>query len=583
MRIIQIVICSLFTIAMYAQPLPKSMTLEEKGMMQQYLNNVIQSSSKSITNLSNPRSIAEWEELEGIVIAWEDFSKKLQSEIVKHASQEGVVYIMAKNPQSVKSYLENNNIEVTENIQIIKAEYNSLWIRDYGPNSVYLDDVDSLVMVDWIYNRPRYKDDKLSNTIGPLLNVPVIELNKQPDDLVHTGGNYMCNGAGQAFSSKLVLTENGPNATFGISDQDEDDIKAIMNKYMGIDEYVLMTELPYDEIHHIDMHMKMLDEETLIVGQYPDGVADGPQIEANLQYVLENFKTRYNRPFKVHRITMPPSKNGNYPDTYGDYRTYANALIINKTVLVPIYNTEYDAPALATWQKALPGHKIVGLDCVDIIKLSGAIHCITKEIGAKNPIWITHKSIQEPNPTISSDFEINAIIKHKYEIAKAEVHYSTDGGQIYYTVPLENTATDTWSTNLSEATAGKDSTIYYITAESVNAKETQSPQTGSNGGGWKYYQTIVDTDQIDHSLSVGDIFPNPASAITAIPIDVPKTCEINVELYDILGKKIATIHNGTYSQNSKHVFMQAKDYRAGSYFVKININNQVITRKLIIQ
>ena len=47
----------------------------------------------------------------------------------------------------------------------------------------------------------------------------------------------------------------------------------------------------YDGIHHIDMHMKLLDESTLLVSEYPTGVADGPQIEANLQYVLSNFTT----------------------------------------------------------------------------------------------------------------------------------------------------------------------------------------------------------------------------------------------------------------------------------------------------
>lgn len=50
-----------------------------------------------------------------------------------------------------------------------------------------------------------------------------------------------------------------------------------------------METLPYDGIHHIDMHMKLLDEETLLVSKYPTGVADGPQIEANIQYVLNNF------------------------------------------------------------------------------------------------------------------------------------------------------------------------------------------------------------------------------------------------------------------------------------------------------
>ena len=70
-----------------------------------------------------------------------------------------------------------------------------------------------------------------------------------------------------------------------------------MNEFMGITNYIKMEELPFDAIHHIDMHMKLLNEETLLVAEYPEGVSDGPQIEENLQYILDNFTTKYGTPF----------------------------------------------------------------------------------------------------------------------------------------------------------------------------------------------------------------------------------------------------------------------------------------------
>ena len=45
------------------------------------------------------------------------------------------------------------------------------------------------------------------------------------------------------------------------------------------------------------MHMKLLNEETLLVGEYPTGIADGPQIEANIQYVLANFQNTFGKQF----------------------------------------------------------------------------------------------------------------------------------------------------------------------------------------------------------------------------------------------------------------------------------------------
>ncbi len=127
------------------------------------------------------------------------------------------------------------------------------------------------------------------------------------------------------FSSKLIVNEN-PSHTIA-------EIDTIMKKYMGLNRYCFMETLPYDGIHHIDMHMKLLDEETIMVGQYPAGVADGPQIELNLQYILNNYQTCFGRPFKVVRIPMP-SDNGYYPPT-GDYFTYTNSTFVNKTCYSP--------------------------------------------------------------------------------------------------------------------------------------------------------------------------------------------------------------------------------------------------------
>ncbi len=100
----------------------------------------------------------------------------------------------------------------------------------------------------------------------------------------------MSDGMGTAFASSLILDENEFGNPYNVSVKTESQIDGILSDFMGIDRYIKMNPLPYDVIHHIDMHMKLLDEETLIVGEYPAGVADGPQIEANIQYVLNNFQ-----------------------------------------------------------------------------------------------------------------------------------------------------------------------------------------------------------------------------------------------------------------------------------------------------
>ena len=46
----------------------------------------------------------------------------------------------------------------------------------------------------------------------------------------------------------------------------------------------------------------------------------------------------------------------------GIYRTYTNAVFVNKTILVPTYRPSVDNPALDQWRDLMPGYNIVGID-----------------------------------------------------------------------------------------------------------------------------------------------------------------------------------------------------------------------------
>ena len=247
-----------------------------------------------------------------------------------------------------------------------------------------------------------------------MTGLPIYVTDTGTDDLVNTGGNYMSDGMGNAFASKLILNENEAGNPYGVTPKTEAEIDAIMQAYMGIDNYIKMDILPYDVIHHIDMHMKLLDEETLLVSRYPAGVADGPQIEANIDYVLSNFQSAFGTPYDVKWIDAPPSTSGSYPDTGGYYRTFSNSVFINKSIIVPTYRPEVDAPALAYYQELMPGYNIVGIDVdnsgENLIALLGAIHCITHTIGVEEPLWIVHQPMDEANT--NTTVTVDAMIKH---------------------------------------------------------------------------------------------------------------------------------------------------------------------------
>ncbi len=360
--------------------------------------------------------------MEYLVVTWQPSFPNILRQIVQAAVQECKVIITTQNEASVANYLTTNGVDLT-NVTFMNEDWDSIWIRDYAGNTIYSDDVGDLALTDWIYNRPRPNDDVMPTAHATQVGIPIYTTNTGTNDLVNTGGNYMSDGMGNAFASELILEENSAGNPYGVSVKTEAQIDAIMQQYMGINSFVKMPTLPFDEIHHIDMHMKLLDEETILVSRYPNGVADGPQIEANIQYVLDNFQSSFGTPYNIEWIDAPPSTGGNYPNTGGPYNTYSNAVFINKTILVPTYRPAVDAPALAKIGEFLPGYNVVGIDVdnpgENLINLLGAIHCITHTIGVADPLWIVHQPIDEANA--GSTVMVEGMIKHISGVAEAKV------------------------------------------------------------------------------------------------------------------------------------------------------------------
>ncbi len=449
---------------LYSQePLPKGMTEAEKLIWNDYLKNY-PANRGTAPPAETPRTPAEWEEMQGVLVTWASYSSNLR-EIVRHAKNHVTVYIVCSSGSNVANYLAEDGVD-SENIVFIEDDYNSVWVRDYGPQSIYLNGTNELAFVDWVYNRPRPDDDVIPSVMANELNVPLYQMTQSPNRLVATGGNFMTNGFDRGYSSELVLEEN--------SSLTENQVDNIKYSYMGIDPYVKMTTLPYDGIHHIDMHMKLLDEETLLVGEYPEGVSDGPQIETNLNYILDNYQTPYGRPYKVVRIPMPADEYGDYPVDYSDYLTYTNAVILNGLVLVPIYGLSQDEEALDIYREAMPGYSVVGVNMRDVIPASGAIHCITREIAAHDPIFISHAAYRNTVNYSTDGYEVTANITSASGITEANLYWSIDTTAGFNRVEMQQIGTNNYTASIPSLPINSTA-YYYISATNANNKTITKP------------------------------------------------------------------------------------------------------------
>ena len=596
----------LFSSLAYAQYLPKDFAPNEreKGFLKSIgiTENPYQKNTSSSTIFTTPpleevRTMAEWEEIQALTITWSTSynieEETILSQIVANAVQECQVIIICEEKSEVESYLLNQGIS-TENVNFIKTDFNNIWIRDYGQNTVYKNDVGEAILVDWIYNRNRPYDDLVPEKVAEYFNMIMHNTTQSPWDLMATGGNFMSDGMGTAFSSELIVDENsggyaweGFDGNVYYPNHTIEEINNTLKVFMGIDNYIIMENLPYDGIHHIDMHMKLLNEETLLIAEYPEGVADGPQIEANIQYVLENYNSAFGTPYDVIRIPSPPSSSGNYPDNNGYYRTYTNSVFVNNTILVPFYRTEYDTIAQRIYEEALPGYNIIGIDVdnqgQNLISYSGAIHCITHSVGVNEPLLIQH---QQHEDTYSIEqYNLSASIQHQSGIASATLFWTTNLEQGYQSLSMTNTDGNNWSALIEENLSAPNSVYYYIEATANSGKTLSRPLPAPDA----YFKfnileqnnaSLIQNNMTNIEMSV---YPNPASAITCIPVNCVESFEGQISLTDVLGKEITTIYDGNFLSGLNQFFIDANDFAKGMYLIVLDSEQGQIRQRLIIQ
>jgi agmatine/peptidylarginine deiminase len=507
-----------------------ALTKEEEKLMPEYIkkHQALNQRNSPIPPPMKVRTMAEWEQIQAVIISWTDQATILK-EIVRNAVKECKVLIITTDSVTVTNQLLNAGISL-DSVRFIDTPFNSIWVCDYGPWTVYGNDVDSLWLIDWIYNRPRPQDDATPAAIADYLHIPEYEATVAPYDFVHTGGNHFSDGLRNAFSSMLVLEEN--------NDKTESEIDSIASKFLGVNQYVKFPTLPYDGIHHLDMHMRIIDEETIIVGEYPEGVADGPQINANLDFLKDEIKTSFGNTYRIIRMPMPPDASNRYPDHNGNYRTYTNAVFINKTLLVPTYEEKYDTTALRIYRENLPGYNVVGINCNSIISQLGALHCITKLVGVKDPLLIAHARLRDSYDP-ENEYPVSAYIRHSSGIAEAELFYriSSDSGYINIPMSLTDTLQNIWTAIIPPQVAGTE-VQYYIKAKANNGKVQVRPIVAPEG----YFNFKIIGLPVNQPPTTQIIYPADQSVFSIDQSNI--SIEINAEDIDGVVEQVVVYING---------------------------------------
>ncbi|MBR5638896.1 MAG: agmatine deiminase family protein [Muribaculaceae bacterium] len=329
---------------------------------------------------------AEWEPQDAIMLAWPhhetDWSYMLDEaqtcfkEVSRAVVSEMRLIVIAPDVDDVKRQLRN----IPNNDRIVYQEIatNDTWARDFGPISVI--DGDKRLMLDFKFNAWGLKfaachDNMICHKMSQngIFNADFINC----QDFVLEGGSIESDGRGTILTTCQCLLS--PNRNRHLNKQQIEDV--LMSR-LGAKKVLWLNsgELSGDDTDaHIDTLARLAPGNTILYVK-----CDNPTDEqyASLQHMEQELKSMTNaqgEPFTLVPLPCPSpihdKENNRLP------ATYANFLITNSQVLVPIYNQpENDKLALDTISQVFPDRSIVGIDCNSLIQQHGSLHCITMQI-----------------------------------------------------------------------------------------------------------------------------------------------------------------------------------------------------------
>lgn len=360
----------------------------------------------------------------------------------------------AEDTARVLRTLKRNNLRYND-VRFIIGAGNSFWYRDCGPICFYYGDQDSVAMLDFEYYPGRALDDSLPSLIHRQIGLP-----NYITTIEWEGGNCLVDGVGMLFTSDAVyggnsdrvgqVTWNGRDVST-IHYQTKTPLtrpqtREAFRSLLGQRQTHILPAYQYDGgTGHVDLYADMCEENGFVFSVMPDHYRSWKDYKTGASNIdsLCSYTSIFDRPYYMTAIPFPSTDNGGYFSSQTVYdnnytRTYSNHTFVNDVILQPCFSSVVNGHPSAAWDNAniealkaaYPGYTIYPIDVRDFDGSGGAIHCVTKQIPAENPVRILHKSIVGSADAMrGSDIPVSAVITNKSGIAHAECIYRINGGE----------------------------------------------------------------------------------------------------------------------------------------------------------
>ena len=196
------------------------------------------------------------------------------------------------------------------------------------------------------------------------------------------------------------------------------------------------------------------------------------------------------------------------------------------------------------------------------------------------------------NPRI--EFSAKWATEHNYDYVRLQI--STNNGASWISMQGRHTRIFSGQHSYLDIKYWRDEQINlspYI-GNNIKIRFYNKTDGGVQGDGF-YFDNFRVVDYMDSLASVTQTgnqtpneyalwqnYPNPFNPVTSIKFDLPKTGNVKLSVFNVLGEEIETLHNGVLSAGSYKINFNASSYSSGVYFYRIETGSFVAVKKLVV-
>lgn len=258
------------------------------------------------------------------------------------------------------------------------APSNDTWARDHGPLTV-LTERGQTLLLDFQFNGwgGKFRAD-LDNQITARLTAAGAFGNglRETSALVLEGGAIESDGQGTLLAVARTLVDPLRNPGWSRTD-----IERELAARLGIRHFLWLEHGAIsgdDTDGHIDTLARFCDSQTICYARCTDPHdADFAELRA-MEQELKALRDLQGRPYRL--VPLPAPTPILDEDGARLPAGYANFLIVNDAVLLPVYADPVDHVARAIVGGLFPTRKIVPIDCRPLIRQGGSLHCISMQL-----------------------------------------------------------------------------------------------------------------------------------------------------------------------------------------------------------